>query len=333
MIVPQYWAEGRIRERINGKQVTMRRFGWSDTSQADAQSNADQRAREALVRFSRGEKLERREPKLAYNGAAGVPIREEILERHGDAVITRNLYGARCLNTPNVLFADVDFALDLPTNFFWIVAGLLELGLLAFIAKAWQGWSDIFRLVLIFFVGSLVVLFLAYAFCQKIHQLYIALRGGMEKLTRTRLNSFLHANPDWHIRLYRTPAGFRLLVMHRTFQPNEPAVAEFFKALGTDSLYAKMCFNQQCFRARLTPKPWRIGISQHMRPRPGFWPVNPERLPERTAWIEDYEKKASQFAACEFLEKLGSPVTDPIARDTQRLHDEISRAMEKLKIA
>ena len=56
-----------------------------------------------------GEKLRRREPQTSYNGAEGVPIREEVLEQHGEEIITRNSYGARCLNTPNVLFADIDF--------------------------------------------------------------------------------------------------------------------------------------------------------------------------------------------------------------------------------
>src|SRR5688500_8191871 len=102
MIVPQYWAEGRVQHRAKGRQVTMRRFGWADTSQADAQAHADTRAQEALDRFLSGESLERREPKIPYNGADGVPIREEIVSRHGEAIITRNSYGARCLNTPNV---------------------------------------------------------------------------------------------------------------------------------------------------------------------------------------------------------------------------------------
>ena len=35
----------------------------------------------------------------------------EIVSRHGETVITRNSYGALCLNTPNALFADVDYAL------------------------------------------------------------------------------------------------------------------------------------------------------------------------------------------------------------------------------
>ncbi|HEY1066209.1 MAG TPA: hypothetical protein VGE52_08875, partial [Pirellulales bacterium] len=110
MIVPQYWAESRVQRRENRRQVTVRRFGWSDESQEAAQRHADQRAQEALNRIWHGEKLARRERKLAYNGAQGVPIREEILNRYGDAIVTRNAYGARCLNTPNVLFVDVDDA-------------------------------------------------------------------------------------------------------------------------------------------------------------------------------------------------------------------------------
>ncbi len=110
MIVPDHWAEARRQHREPGRQVTVRRFGWSATSAEAAQAMADQRAEEALRRLLAGEKLARREPKVPYNGAAGVPIREEVLARHGEEVVTRNAYGARCLNSPAALFADVDFA-------------------------------------------------------------------------------------------------------------------------------------------------------------------------------------------------------------------------------
>ena len=49
MIVPQYWAESRVHYRKQGRQVTVRRFGWSDTGQADAQANADALRQEALA--------------------------------------------------------------------------------------------------------------------------------------------------------------------------------------------------------------------------------------------------------------------------------------------
>src|ERR1700743_1406360 len=97
MIVPDYWAEARRQHRTVNGQITVRRFAWSLTDEADAQVMAGQRADEALQRLLSGEKLDRRERKVAYNGAVGVPIREEVLSRHGEEVITRNAYGARCL--------------------------------------------------------------------------------------------------------------------------------------------------------------------------------------------------------------------------------------------
>src|SRR6187455_1005744 len=104
MIVPQFWAEARIQQTRPLRRITVRRFGWSDVSQEEAQAHAEARAREAFDRIASGEVLRRREPRVPYSGADGVPIREEILERHGDVIITRNVYGARCLNTPNVAF-------------------------------------------------------------------------------------------------------------------------------------------------------------------------------------------------------------------------------------
>ncbi|MNV09657.1 hypothetical protein D3C71_1001570 [compost metagenome] len=71
MIVPQFWAEGRIQERVAGKQLTVRRYGWSDDSPLAAQAHADQRTREAFDRIVSGETLKRRERRLAYNGADG----------------------------------------------------------------------------------------------------------------------------------------------------------------------------------------------------------------------------------------------------------------------
>jgi hypothetical protein len=325
MIVPKFWAEGRVRERVDGKQVTVHRFGWSDASLADAEAMAAQRAREALDRINRGEKLLRREPKLSYNGAEGVPIREEILGRHGAAVITRNLYGARCLNTPNVLFADIDFEQELPRTFG------CALMVLFLIVAGWIGMAN--HSVFLGAFCGVIALFFGYRTASFCHRTYLKISGGSEQLARKRLAAFLRKHPDWHLRLYRTPAGFRVLVMHHLYQPDEPVVAEFFQALGTDPVYVQMCLRQKCFRARLTPKPWRIGISQHMRPRPGIWPVSPERLPERTRWIEAYEAAARTYAACEFLEALGQSAVHATALSVQQIHDEVSRATSGLKIA
>lgn len=108
MLIPYYWAEARLQNKSAGKQVTVRRWGWSDASQVDAQALADQRAQDALQRVLSGESLHRRESKNSYGGDEGVPIREEVVSRHGENVVTRNVYGSLCLNAPRVLFADID---------------------------------------------------------------------------------------------------------------------------------------------------------------------------------------------------------------------------------
>ena len=325
MIIPQYWAEGRVQHRQKGRQVTVRRFGWSDTSPADAQANADVRAQDALKRLLSGEKLPRREPKIPYNGAHGVPIREEIVSRHGETIVTRNSYGARCLNTPNVLFADIDFQVISSIRFTLGVGGIL---LLAAGAVGWFTHSRAIGIVL-----AVVMLFVSETVARAIFRTIQLAKGGAEEAARSRISRFLAQHPQWNLRVYRTPAGVRVMATHQTFSPNDPAVVECFRALGTDPIYTTMCLNQQCFRARVSAKPWRIGIDKHMRPRPGVWPVASDSLSMRHAWIAAYEAAARSFAACTLLETIGSGVIHPEAKVDQELHDDLCRATTPLPMA
>jgi len=114
---------------------------------------------------------------------------------------------------------------------------------------------------------------------------------------------------------------------------DEPAVAECFEKLGADPIYARMCFNQGCFRARVSAKPWRIGVHDHIRPRTGAWPVAPEQQAMRSAWIESYEQAARNHSSCRYLETIGSSVEHPSARAVQVLHDELSQANTPLPSA
>jgi hypothetical protein len=183
--------------------------------------------------------------------------------------------------------------------------------------------------------AAAVALFLAWPLAVGLYRLWISITGtgGPEQHARGRLARFLSAHPDWHVRLYRTPGGLRVLAMQQTFDPNEPRVAECFAALGVDPIYARMCQRQNCFRARVSPKPWRIGIGEHLKPRPGVWPIRPERLPERRRWTEIYERAARSFASCSFVESLGSGRVHPAAADVQRLHDELCQANRPLPLA
>lgn len=328
MIVPQFWAEARVvRHRARGQsQIVVRRFGWSDISQQDAQDFAEARAQDALQRIIEGNgKLPRLELKRAYNGAVGVPIREEILQRHGDAVITRNIYGAHCLNTPDVFFADIDFDEGPSRGFFLgtlIVFATLAIG----IAIGLGSWGK--GLALCF--GALVA---GTLFTHLLHRSSLVLRGGAKAVAHRRIKSFLRRNPEWSLRLYRTPAGFRLLALHRLFDPSAPETIKAFRELGVDRVYAQMCQNQRCFRARVSPKPWRVGISHHLKPRAGTWPVKPELHAKRQEWILAYEAAAATFASCRFVADLGSGSRDPKAQSISELHDRLSQAQSTREIA
>ena len=101
-----------IKEAIKAtksKQITISRFGWSDISQQDAHNVALKRIEEAFEQINEGKDVIRKELRVAYNGSDGVPIREEVVAKYDDVIITRNPYGSLCLNTPDVLFADIDY--------------------------------------------------------------------------------------------------------------------------------------------------------------------------------------------------------------------------------
>ena len=109
MLIPQAWAraEGEVQAR-DKRQLKFAVWGWGADAAA-ARSEAASRLRRLLDRVRRGEELPG-----GYEYAA-LPLREEIVETFGDdssgeahAIITRNRYGARVLNTSGMLFLDVD---------------------------------------------------------------------------------------------------------------------------------------------------------------------------------------------------------------------------------
>ena len=337
MIVADYWAEARVRIRRNGRQITVRRHGWSDVSPEAAQALAEQRAAQALADIQAGQTdLPRGERKVPYHGTDGQPIREEIVARHGEHVITRNSYGAQCLNTPDVMFVDVDMKPKTPAQLSlalrrWVEA--LSLGYAAMIgamATTPYAWAGV-PVWLWLLVGCLVVFLPAWKnFWQRVDERFFPPQEPVlspEQQVQQRLDRFAQQHPDWSLRVYRTRAGWRVLVTHQLFNPLSPEVQACFAALDADPVYALMCRNQRCFRARLTAKPWRIGVDR-LRPCPGVWPILPDRLAARRAWVADYEQRASAYAACRYERSLGAEVIHPQVQPVLELHDRMTRAME-----
>lgn len=324
MIVPEYWSEAKERIVINGKQRTLKRFGWSDVSEQDASENAKERVADAATRARAGEKVRSMDHKTAYNGAEGLPIREEIVSRHGDSVITRNSYGALCLNTPDTVFADVDVDEARAGWLYWLY--------LVPIAALGVNYSREFGTWWVLAVALLVGLFLAQVLAGLTARVIGTMRSDPFETARARIEKFATDNPNWLLRLYRTPKGYRVLVMHRTFDATEETAFEFLQKLDSDPLYVRMCRNQKCFRARVSPKPWRVGM-EHIRPRPGVWPIKPERMPARHEWVRQYDQKSNGFASCRFEATLGSGHADRKCEAVRSVHDKHCKADQELALA
>jgi hypothetical protein len=60
------------------------------------------------------------------------------------------------------------------------------------------------------------------------------------------------------LRCYRTSGGWRLLVASTSLDPAGPLFELLHNGMGGDPRYLKLCRQQKSFRARLTPKPWRV---------------------------------------------------------------------------
>lgn len=324
MIIPRYWADAKMAITMDGKTQTYRRFGWSNDSEADAELSARKHVEDACVRAKAGERVRRVDHKVAYNGAEGLPIREEVIKTFDDSVLSRNSYGSLCLNTPDVVFADVDVIPKpnyLPNVF----------GYIALVAGAVIGASMALPDLDSWLVVAAMVGFLGIFEALKRYAARNWLASPAKKALK-RIRDFSSANVDWRLRVYRTPQGYRVLVMHSCFSPDSTHVQRFFSEIGTDPNYVRMCNNQQCFRARVSPKPWRIGLNR-VDSGSGVWPVKPEHLRSREKWLRRYEQESRAFASCVYIESLGANQLDVKAERIRAIHDEYSQAGRDLPLA
>ncbi|WP_434779633.1 hypothetical protein [Neisseria sp. Ec49-e6-T10] len=153
------------------------------------------------------------------------------------------------------------------------------------------------------------------------------------KHTLDEIDHFLKDNPKWGARVYETPAEMRLLITHRLMNPNDEEVSLFFNKMNVDEVYSLMCKNQQCFRARVSPKPWRMDMSKHISPRSGTWPIKEEYMATRQKWLDEYEHKAKDYASCRFIQAMGNHDIDDKVYKVIELHYDLSKANSGLKIA
>lgn len=152
---------------------------------------------------------------------------------------------------------------------------------------------------------------------------------AIETEALARLRAALDALPGSY-RLYSTAAGWRVIATHGVFDPCANTTQDLMESLGADPAYRRLCSVQHCFRARLTPKPWRCGQ-----------PMPPGRHPrEDGALVADFEQWRRRYdaaceakATCRYLESIPDDRIDGGLESLVDIHDAETRAYEALPLA
>lgn len=144
------------------------------------------------------------------------------------------------------------------------------------------------------------------------------------------LLDFAASHPAWTMRVYRTFAGWRVIAVHELFDPVAESTIAALEAMDCDPQYVQLTRVQRCFRARLTPKPWRCGIERSHR----AFPREDQALEQaHQQWLATYDSAKEPYATCRFVVELGRARACADAERLVRLHDEATRATRALPLA
>jgi len=102
--------------------------------------------------------------------------------------------------------------------------------------------------------------------------------------------------------IYETFKGYRIAVTGDTFNPRDKQSKRMLRDFRSDYLYRFLCYRQNCYRARLTPKPYRIG---QRRLKMIFPNRTEEEQLEHDNWVKEYKEKSYNFMTCKKVEQYG----------------------------
>jgi len=208
-------------------------------------------------------------------------------------VVTRNSYGCLVLNTRDLAFVDADIPRPQPK-----LADMLP----GFLKRLFGG--------------------------SKTEEGPAPLSPEQQVLEKIRRWSNQH--PEIGMRLYRTAAGFRGVITNRAIDAATAEADGLLSALPTDPLYRRLCRSQECYRARLTPKPWRIQLPPPAERFP--WPNAAAEQAFRN-WQRTYDRAAERFATCQWIDQLGPDEVLPEPAPLLKLHDTLSRSESDAPLA
>lgn len=154
-------------------------------------------------------------------------------------------------------------------------------------------------------------------------------QADIQDATLMLVREWAARNPQRSFRLYRTAAGLRLLFTDRLYDPTASKTSELLAELKSDWRYRKLTEKQACFRARLTPKPWRCRCK---RP-PGRYPFDDGSQEAYRKWLKNYEEKSQEYATCRLLESIGQGDGNATLDIIIALHDRYTCGHPEAKLA
>jgi hypothetical protein len=131
-------------------------------------------------------------------------------------------------------------------------------------------------------------------------------------------------------RIYKTAAGYRVLVTDRLLPVKTSETDALLKELGSDPLYVRLCQMQESFRARLTPKPWRCDVRKPPVEFPFETASDQARFRE---WEREYDLAIRGYATCAHQKTVGTGRMLPEFETLVRHHDEMTKAISGLPLA
>lgn len=153
---------------------------------------------------------------------------------------------------------------------------------------------------------------------------------SQEAVHLERIEQWSRRNPGVDLRVYRTFGGLRCLVTSDVFDPTDESTRVILTEMESDPLYVRLCRGQGCFRARLTPKPWRCGVGKPPLRYP--WENMQDEIAYRQ-WEAGYNRAASNYTVCKLVKEIGRGAVHPEVAPIVALHDQAACSARELALA
>jgi len=291
MNIPKYWERKDVTFDIDGEEAQCTVWGYSDGDPEVARRMIEEKIPkvEEAIRLAWSARTQSDREDYYHVDAIREQRMEEFLQDGEEiAVITRNCYGAKIINCPEVMFVDIDTE-----------------------EEAWYDWGH---------NSGCLGLFLGSSPKEPAEPAPRPEPSQAKLDALARVKGYVDSNPGTGFRIYETTLGLRLIATNQLYEPASDEAMAIMKNLHSDELYMRLCRVQKCFRARLTPKPWRIGVSRAPWARAWGGPGSPHAGYD--SWLENYTTVSKGYQACRFMEKIGLEAPDPAIKEVVRVHDE-----------